>query len=255
MLVEEILKAAKPSLENKTVKDLVIGLSLISCQLSSGEVGVSYVLRENLPGGCSVFASAKDVVGMSAEEAANLAVTGEDDVARSIGISVLVAASQSLDIPNDDKKDLPFNVEFTKDDTVGMVGLIRPVANMLKDMVKEVVVFDKGLEKKVGHPMMKPMAEQKVILPQCDIVLISGTTTINGTVDSLLDMCNSAREIVLVGPSTPMFPEGYRNTRISRASGSWWTNDKKDEIFRNISLGCGIPNLSPYMIKKAATLR
>jgi hypothetical protein len=255
MLIEKVLEAARPSLVDKEVKDLVIGLSLISCQLTSGEVGVSYVLRDNLPAGCSIFAKAREVVGMQATEAAALALVGEDDVLRSIGMSVLVAASQSLEIPNDDKKGMPFHVEFSKDDTVGMVGLIRPVAKMLKERVKEVIVFDRGLEGKVDHPMLRPMSEQKSLLPQCDVVLLSGTTMINGSLDALLEICGSAREIVLLGPSTPMYAQGFEDTGVTRVSGSWWTRDRKDEIFKSVSMGCGIPNLSPYMIKKTAFVK
>ncbi|MBP1551727.1 MAG: DUF4213 domain-containing protein, partial [Oscillospiraceae bacterium] len=62
-VVKNIITAAQPYLEGKTVKDLVVGISLISCQLSDGSVGVSYVLRHGLPPGCSAFAYAKDAIG------------------------------------------------------------------------------------------------------------------------------------------------------------------------------------------------
>ena len=39
----------------KTIKDIVIGISLIGVELSDGTVGVAYVLRDGLPSGCSVF--------------------------------------------------------------------------------------------------------------------------------------------------------------------------------------------------------
>ena len=45
LVVKNIITAAQPYLEGKTVKDLVVGISLISCQLDDGSVGVSYVLR------------------------------------------------------------------------------------------------------------------------------------------------------------------------------------------------------------------
>ena len=88
-----ILEAAKPHLEGKMVKDLVVGISLIAVQLSDESVGVSYVLRYALPPECGAFGYARNAIGMSAWEVANWSVEGEDNIARSIGGAVLAAAS------------------------------------------------------------------------------------------------------------------------------------------------------------------
>lgn len=44
------------------------------------------------------------------------------------------------------------------------------------------------------------------ILPQCDIVLITGSTLVNKTLPHLLELCENAYT-VLTGPSVPMCPE------------------------------------------------
>ena len=67
----EVLYAARPYLEGRTIKDLVIGISQIACQLSDDSVGISYVLRYGLPPGCSIFGYAQSVIGASAWEIAN----------------------------------------------------------------------------------------------------------------------------------------------------------------------------------------
>ncbi|MHC1599239.1 MAG: Rossmann-like domain-containing protein [Candidatus Methanospirareceae archaeon] len=36
---------------------------------------------------------------------------------------------------------------------------------------------------------------QKELLPQCDIVMITGTTTINHTLDSILEYSHASREV------------------------------------------------------------
>jgi uncharacterized protein (DUF4213/DUF364 family) len=63
-------------------------------------------------------------------------------------------------------------------------------------------------------------------------------------------MCTGAKDVVLVGPSTPMFPAGWSGTRVTRLAGSWWMNGHKNEIFRLISLACGVSRLQRFMIKK-----
>lgn len=91
MLIERILASAQPVLEGKTVTDLVVGISLIGVQLSDGNVGISYVLRDRLPNGCSVFSYGAEVCGKPASEIAKWALSGREDLQRSIGTAVLAA--------------------------------------------------------------------------------------------------------------------------------------------------------------------
>ncbi len=42
------------------------------------------------------------------------------------------------------------------------------------------------------------------ILPQADVVAITGTTLINHTIDELLAFCSTQALIGLLGPSTPL---------------------------------------------------
>ena len=255
LVVKNILTAAQPYLAGKTVKDLVVGISLISCQLDDGSVGVSYVLRHGLPPACSAFAYAKDAIGKPAAEVAAWLMEKDDYVGRSIGSSVLSAASQGINIADDDNPEKMFGIDFNAEDTVGMIGLIGPVAAVLRKRVKELIVFDESVSAFGGNVMVCPMSQQPELLPKCNKMIISGSSTINGSIDSLLAMCSHATEIAMVGSSTPMYPQGWENTKVTSLSGSWWKNEHKEEIFKAISCGAGIMELNPYMIKKALTMR
>ncbi|MBQ5782765.1 MAG: hypothetical protein IIV99_05200 [Oscillospiraceae bacterium] len=251
IIVKNIVDAAQPYLEGKTVKDLVVGISLITCQLSDGTVGVSYVLRHGLPPACSAFSYAKDAIGMPAGQVAAWLVEKDDYIGRSIGSAVLAAGSQQIDIPDDDNPDKMFGISFETDDVVGMIGLIGPVAKSLQSKVKEVIVFDESVSAFGGNVSIHPMSEQPTLLPKCNKMIITGSSTINGSIDGLLAMCPNATEIAMVGSSTPMFPEGWKGTKVTSLSGSWWRNEHKEEIFRAISCGSGIMELHQYMLKKA----
>jgi len=252
VVAKNVLEAAKPYLKDKTVVDLVVGISLIACQLSDGSVGVSYVLRYNLPPSCSAFAYAKQAIGKSAEEVAGWLVEKEDCLGRAIGSSVLTAASQQVDIPDDDDKERLFGLDFTSEDIVGMIGMIGPVAKVIEKKVKKLIIFDESVSACGGNMEVCPMEKQPEILPTCTKMIITGTSVINGSIDGLLDMCKNATEIAMVGSSTPMYSQGFAGTNITRLAGSWWKNDNKDEIFRAISQGAGIMEISPYMLKKVA---
>ena len=254
-VVQNIITAAQPYLEDKTVQDIVVGISLISCQLSDGSVGVSYVLRHGLPPSCSAFAYAREAIGKPAAEVAAWLAEKDDYIGRSIGSSVLSAASQQLSIPDDNNPEKMFGIEFGSEDTVGMIGLIGPVAKALQSRVKEVIVFDESISAFGGNVSIHPMSEQPQLLPKCNKMIITGSSTINGSIDGLLDMCQNATEIAMVGSSTPMFAQGWADTKVTSLSGSWWKNEAKEEIFKAISCGSGVMELHPYMIKKALYIK
>ena len=254
-IVARVLDAAAPCLAGKTVDDLVIGISLISCQLSDGSVGVSYVLRHGLPPACSAFAYAKEALGRPAAEVAAWLLEKNDNVGRSVGSAVLSAASQQLDIPDDNDPKRMFGLDFNTGDTVGMIGLIGPVAQALKNRVKELIIFDEGVSVFGGNVSVQPMNRQAELLPGCTKLIITGSSTINGTVDSLLAMGCNAEAVAMVGSSTPMYPGAWTDTNVKSLSGSWWKNEAKDDIFRTISRGGGIMELAPYMLKKAMPVK
>lgn len=254
MIISKVLEAAQPFLEGRTVKDLVVGLSLIAVELDNGNVGLSYMSRERLPSGCSVFSFAQDVIGESANRIAKLTINGIDDAQRGVGMAVLSAASHSQNL-EDVENHLTFGVELLASDTVGMIGYIPPIANMISKKAKKLIIFDKGIAKNGNEVIdIYPVEEQSKILPKCNVVFITGTTIINGTIDELLEICSNAREIILVGASTPMFPEAFMGTNVTILAGSWWDNNIKEELFKIISLAGGIMHVKKAMIKKAVSV-
>jgi len=254
MIVERVLGAAQPYLHGRVVRDAVVGISLIAVELDNGNVGVSYVLREDLEAGCSIFPFGRQVIGREAATIAKWVVTGSDNLQKGIGSAVLGAASRSQELLDAETPDRPFGVTIRDTDTVGMIGLIHPVAKMMRSRAKELYVFDKGVSARGGGDGtvgLTPMESQPQVLPTCDIVVLSGTTIINGSLDGILGMCDKAREVIMIGASTPMFPAGFGQSGVTVLAGSWWKSEHKDAIFRSISLACGISDLGAYSIKKA----
>jgi len=253
MIMEKVLAAAGPYLEGRTVTDLVIGLTLIGCQLDNGNIGVSYVLREELAHGCSAFPFASEVIGKPASSIASWSISADDCLQRSIAASVLAATACSQQLPAD-SEDKPLGIEFGAEDTVCMVGLISPLAAHISQKVGKLIVFDKGMGCSQSEFELYPMEKQQELIPTCDVVILTGTTTVNGTIDGLLEMCKKAREVIMVGPSTPMFPKGWQGSRLTVLAGSCWDNRYKDEMFKSISLAGGVRQISKYMQKKAVAV-
>lgn len=232
-------------------------------RLSGGSIGISYVLREDLPQGCSAFPHFDDIIGMDASDASRWFYKSENVLERSVGAAVLCAASRSLPIPDEPASKLPFGIDVTPKDTVAMIGFIPPVARSFQDVCKKMYIFDNGassagplqgcLSKAAAFPISDPEAMQAV-LESCSIITMSGTTLINESAEEILSMAENAREIVIVGPSTPMIPDGYSDFGVTRLAGSWWDEKDPSAIAKTVSRAGGIMQLHGHMIKKMAML-
>lgn len=100
--------------------------------------------------------------------------------------------------------------------TVGLIGHLRGPEDMHKK-AKKVYILERS-----PQPGDYPDAACDFILPQCDIVLITGSSIINKTLPHLLELCKDAYTI-LTGPSVPMCPE-LLDLGIDRIAGMVVTN-------------------------------
>ncbi len=125
--------------------------------------------------------------------------------------------------------------------TVGIVGHMHGTDEMRRDAEK---IFILEREPRGGD---YPDPACDYLLPQCDIVLITGSAITNKTLPHLLDLCRSAYTI-LVGPSVPMCPE-LLDFGIDRLSGLVITD--RDGIRERVQSGAGG---SPYSHGKSFLL-
>ena len=95
--------------------------------------------------------------------------------------------------------------------TVAMIGHLRGPEELHKK-AKQVYIIER-----TPQPGDYPDAACDFLLPQCDLVLITGSSLINKTLPHLLELCKNAYTI-LTGPSVPMCPE-LLDFGIDRLSG------------------------------------
>lgn len=83
---------------------------------------------------------------------------------------------------------------------VAMIGHF-PFADRLRSRVENLWVLE--LNPREGD---LPAGDAPQVIPQADVVAITGTTMINKTFDGLVSLCRPDAEVIILGPSTPLSP-------------------------------------------------
>ena len=58
-------------------------------------------------------------------------------------------------------------------------------------------------------PHFRPASEAASVVPDADVVLITGTTLLNNTLEKLLALCQPKARVVLVGPTVGLLPDAF----------------------------------------------
>ena len=72
------------------------------------------------------------------------------------------------------------------------------------------------------------------LIPQADVVAITGTALINHSLEGLLALCRPASFVMILGPSTPLSPVLFEHG-VAMLSGAWVVDE--EAALRTISQG------------------
>ncbi len=238
MIIDELISYAEPEAGTQVVTDIRIGLGYTCVKLSGGGCGLAYTFRHDAGHTCSVLGTAGTLLGLPAAEMLAWAKS-DNKIKAALGLAAMNA------LINHDSSDMTrANVAdaltLLPQDTFGMVGAFRPILKQIRSRVSKIYVFEEDSEKGSGF---YPPADIPRYLPSCDVIVLTATSLINGTIDSILDHCRGAREVCLVGPSTPMCPTVLSRYGITLLAGSLVTNPSR--ALEIVSQGGGTRNLKP----------
>ena len=189
-----------------------------------GQLGTAFLLLEEVLVVDPVAIEPDSIPNMEAVEMAKWAVDpNEHVVKRMLGIATMNAiASSEQDLSNGKKVDAATLVDIKPSDTIGVIGWIRHLVQTAGKKAQKVIVFDNA-----EADFVYPPETQDELLPTCDVVFISGTSFINQSIDHILSICQNAHDIIIAGPTTPMFPNAYRDTNVTIiAVGVWKREDE-----------------------------
>jgi uncharacterized protein (DUF4213/DUF364 family) len=213
MLVNEIVDQIHTLASEHTAADVRIGLGYTAVHLEDGRCGLAYTLHEQEYESCCVIPQAGKLAGRKAAELMAW-MKLPDTTACAIGLAALNAI---LDPPDAAvESDIMDLLPVYSDDSVGMVGYFGPLVKPLKERARILRIFER--RPNPGNGIL-PESAVRDFLPECQVVIISATTLLNHTIDRLLELCKTAREIALLGPSTPFLPEVFTRRGVTMLSG------------------------------------
>ncbi len=200
----------------------------------SAECGLAAVVPEpERPYGTYAVSEAGSLRGQSAAAVAQLA-RSDSAVERSIGIAAL---NSLLEVDRASCVELnaaDLLMERGKGKHVAMVGHF-PFVSRLKLEVGELSVLELRPQ---GDDL--PASEAGRVIPQADVVAITGSTLVNGTIEGLLALCRPDALVVVLGPTTPLCPVWF-DYGVDVVSGT--VVEDRDTALRYLSEGASFRQL------------
>lgn len=210
-VIEDILAEIK---EDADVKDLRIGTFWTI--VWSRHCGLASTIFEHEHSSGPPVRAAGNLCNISALELCNY-YNSPSILERSIALaainSLIDVSAESCE--NINASNLLF--EHGKDKKVCVVGHF-PFLPDLQKVTEELWVLER--RPRLGD---LPAAKARDIIPKADVVAITGTALINGTMDNLLELCRKDAKVMILGPTTPLTKKWFKYN-VDIISGTVVTN-------------------------------
>jgi uncharacterized protein len=240
IILNRLYEQLESAAQNYKVTDLRIGLGYLGVRLDNGTTGIAAVLFDTLPHGCTVMPDAGNFSGSPAIHLLKYLVDGKNPLEIAMG---LACANALIKPPDDavDDREATTCLDLQKGVKVAMVGLFSPLIARIKATGAELNV----IEKNPARMEILSDKEKKEALKNCDVAIITATTLINSTFEETVSLLGNPRAVAVMGPSTPLLFEIFRNTPVTHLGGAVVADSAK--VLQIISEGGGTPALRPYL--------
>jgi len=221
------------------VKDVRFGLSYVGVRLDDHRMGMAALLLHELPPGCSVFPEAGELAGATASFLLANLVEGRNPLEKALGLATANAILYPETVT--DERDSLAIMKMTPEDQVAMVGLFTPMVSKIEATGAKLSV----IERDASRMAVLDKKEADRILKECTVAIITATTLLNDTLEEVLNSLGNPRHVVVLGPSTPLCPEIFRDTPVNHLGGAIIRDTEK--VMQIISEGGGTPAMRPYL--------
>ena len=212
-----------PELDGLTVERAVIGLFFTGVKLSNGIAGACATPIKTIPEAvcCPTSVMAMPFPGkLRGRPALDLAkeALGDHGIRRAVGIAAMNALADACwrrrPHPETELRlgvDAFDATEMRPGDKVVVVGAFVPFLRELKRRRQPFLVLEKdpATLKPDELPFFRPANEAPTVVPDADVLLVTGTTLINDTLEELLSLAKPMTRVTLVGPTVSLLPDAF----------------------------------------------
>jgi len=212
-----------PDLDGLTIERAVIGLFFTGVKLSNGIAGACATPIKTIPEAvcCPTSAMAMPLPGkLRGRPALDLAkeALGDHGIRRAVGIAAMNALADTCwrrrPHPETELRlgiDAFDATEIRPGEKVVVVGAFVPFLRALKRRRQPFLVLEKdpATLKPEELPFFRRPDEAPAVVPDADVLLITGTTLINDTLEQLLGLAKPAAKVTMVGPTVSLLPDAF----------------------------------------------
>lgn len=220
-------------MDQLTIERAVIGIFFSGIKLSNGEGGICFTPVKEIPEAVCCPSSARampnsgKLVGQPVASYIQRMQQG-GPLQKALGIAVLNALSATcwrLHPPTSYRLiksiDPVENRTIADDAEVVVIGALVPYFRMLKRREKPFTILEKDPRTLKPDEMkfFQPQENAGRCIAAADLLIITGTTLINNTLEEILGQMKSGAEAVLVGPTASMLPDAFFRRSITAIGG------------------------------------
>ena len=222
MIIQETINHLKSNytayIEDLRIADVRIGIFMTAVKLTDGFVGISGTIpssssdihckKENRDYGAF---TPNQITGQKVADL--LQTLKQNSLINSLKVAALNAVSSKLLEQTDYtilRKTDPIDlIDLNTRKTITIVGAFQSYIRKISLTNNRLFVleFDKNSLEEKDKKYYIPAADFCKILPESDIVIITGQTLVNNTLDDLLKSVNPQATIIVTGPSSSFLPE------------------------------------------------
>ena len=252
-ILTETARQAKNKLASEfeaiTVERAVVGVFFSGVKLSNGSGGISYTPIKDIPQAVCCPSSAGrifdpiKIYGMPAAEVLT-GLTSSEPVKAAVAIAVLNALSASCwehgftdDYHIQLDRDAVDAVRMPAGSSVAVIGAFVPVLRKLKARGGRWWVIEQDPRTLKGDEVQHfvPADRCEETIAAADVLIVTGVTLVNHTLEGILKAARPGAEIAVIGPTASLLPDALFARGVRVVGGVWV--QKADSVLDVLAAG------------------